>query len=459
MLREWQGECSDRALKKYQSSSSHFFCQATPGAGKTVLAATIASRLLQSDMVDLVLCFSPSLTVSDGIKRTFSSILNCTFNGGIGAIGQSLTYQSIQFLNEEFWQTLRKHRVFVVFDEIHHCSGSEVEKANIWGQQVLTKIQGLATFTLALSGTPWRSDSLPIVMGEYSDPDGQLLVDYQYTLKQAIADGVCRTPKIVLVDNEHLSVNSSEKVESFSSILEMLKQTKASYQSVIHNQEAMEYLLCLGCERLEKVRTRSPNAGGLIVAASVQHAQTIKEILSQKFGQTVSIVTYRHEEPLAEIERYRQSDAQWIVSVGMISEGTDIPRLQVCCHMSSVKTELYFRQVLGRILRVNNTINQQAWLFTFAEQSLIEFSERIEQDIPETRLYVSMGKPIETEFSGRGNSLSVALPLESPKGGRTTVSWESSTDSSNSLYGTLGAFDELRLGAFKQRVISAFSSM
>lgn len=459
MLREWQSECSDRALEKYQSNCSHFFCQATPGAGKTVLAANIASRLLQSDMVDLVLCFSPSLTVSDGIKRTFSSILKCTFNGGMGSVGQSLTYQSIQFLNDEFWQTLRNHRVFVVFDEIHHCSGSEVENANIWGQQVLTKIQGLATFTLALSGTPWRSDSLPIVMGEYSDPDGQLLVDYQYTLKQAIADGVCRRPKIVLVDNEDLSVSSREKVESFSSILEMLKQTKSSYQSVIHNQEAMEYLLGLGCERLEKVRIRSPNAGGLIVAASVQHAQTIKEILSQKFGQTVSIVTYRHEEPLAEIERYRQSDAQWIVSVGMISEGTDIPRLQVCCHMSSVKTELYFRQVLGRILRVNNTINQQAWLFTFAEQSLIEFSERVEQDIPESRLYVSMGKPIETEFSGRGNSLSVALPLESPKGGRTKVSWESSIDSSNSLYGTLGTFDELRLGAFKQRVISAFSSM
>ncbi|ROO74778.1 DEAD/DEAH box helicase [Vibrio crassostreae] len=459
MLREWQSECSERALKKYQSNGSHFFCQATPGAGKTVLAANIASRLLQSDMADLVLCFSPSLTVSDGIKRTFSSILNCTFNGGMGAIGQSLTYQSIQFLNDEFWQTLRNHRVFVVFDEIHHCSGSEVENANIWGQQVLTKIQGLATFTLALSGTPWRSDSLPIVMGEYSDPDGQLLVDYQYTLKQAIADGVCRTPKIVLVDNEHLSVSSSEKVESFSSILEMLKQTKASYQSVIHNQEAMEYLLGLGCDRLEKVRLSSPNAGGLIVAASVQHAQTIKEILSQKFRQTVSIVTYRHEEPLAEIGRYRQSNAQWIVSVGMISEGTDIPRLQVCCHMSSVKTELYFRQVLGRILRVNNKINQQAWLFTFAEQSLIEFSDRIEQDIPESRLYVSMGKPIETEFSGRGNSLSVALPFESQNSGRTTVSWESSTDSSTSLYGTLGTFDELRLGAFKQRVISAFSSM
>lgn len=459
MLRKWQGECSDKALEKYTRGHSHFFCQATPGAGKTVLAANIASRLLQNDMVDLVLCFSPSLTVSDGIKKTFSSILGCTFNGGMGAIGQSLTYQSIQFLNEEFWQTLQNHRVFVVFDEIHHCSGSEVENANIWGQQVLTKIQGFATFTLALSGTPWRSDSLPIVLGEYSDPDGQLLVDYQYTLKQAFDDGVCRAPKIVLIDNEHLSISNSEKVESFSSILEMLKQTKASYQSVIHNQDAMEYLLGLGCERLAKIRLESPTAGGLVVAASVQHAQVVKEILSQKFGQTVSIVTYRHEEPLAEIERYRQSDIQWIVSVGMISEGTDIPRLQVCCHMSSVKTELYFRQVLGRILRVNSSASQQAWLFTFAEQSLIQFAERIEEDIPESCIFANMGKPAESEFGQRWSSLSTQPFIERPSRCQaSTVSWGNGGSTCSTLAGTLGAFDELRLGAFRQRVISAFSS-
>lgn len=459
MLRQWQIECSENALQKFRGNRQHFFCQATPGSGKTVLAATVASRLLNDDMVDLVLCFSPSLTVSEGIKKTFSQTLNCTFNGGLGSIGQSLTYQSIQFLNDEFWETLRNHRVFVVFDEIHHCSGTELENANVWGQQVLTKIQGLATYTLAMSGTPWRSDSLPIVMGEYSDPDGQLLVDFQYPLKQAIDDGVCRAPNIVLVDNEQLSVSSSEKVESFSSILEMLKQTKASYQSVIHNQEAMEYLLGLGCDRLAKVRIDSSNAGGLVVAASVQHAQAIKDILSLKFGQTVSIVTYRHEEPLAEIDRYRQSDSQWIVSVGMISEGTDIPRLQVCCHMSSVKTELYFRQVLGRILRIDSSMAQQAWLFTFAEQNLIQFAERIEEDIPESCIYVNMGKPMETELVNRRNNLTTKLSREPLNSIDSTVSWASRTGNSNNLYGTLGTFDELRLGAFKQRVISAFTSM
>lgn len=456
MLRQWQKECAEKALQKYASDQQHFFCQATPGAGKTVLAATVASRLLQDDMVDIVLCFAPSLTVSGGIKKTFSQILNCTFNGGLGSIGQSLTYQAIQFLNDEFWQTLRNHRVLVVFDEIHHCSGAEVENANVWGQQVLTKIQGLATYTLALSGTPWRSDSLPIVLGEYSDPDGKLLVDYQYTLKQAITDKVCRAPKIVLVDSERLIVTNGKKTESFSSILEMIKQTKTSYQSVIHNQDAMEYLLGLGCKKLAEIRTQAPNAGGLVVAASVGHAQEIKKVLSVKYAQSVSIVTYRHDEPLAEIERYRRSDTQWIVSVGMISEGTDIPRLQVCCHMSSVKTELYFRQVLGRILRMNSIDDQLAWLFTFAEQSLTEYAERIEDDIPELCVYAKWDKFAEIESDNKRNRLGEIRLLEEREAVDSKLTWDSKISSIQNIDGAFGAFDELRLGAFRQRVISAF---
>lgn len=88
----------------------------------------------------------------------------------------------------------------------------------------------------------------------------------------------------------------------------------------------------------------------------------------------------------------------------MISEGTDIPRLQVCCHMSSVKTELYFRRVLGRILRVNDSMDQQAWLFTFAEQSLIEFAERVEQDIPDSCMFARMLKHVELESNYLGHN-------------------------------------------------------
>ncbi|CAK6716974.1 GGDEF domain protein [Vibrio harveyi] len=458
MLRQWQIECAEKAIQKFRANHQHFFCQATPGAGKTVLAATVASRLLSDDLIDLVLCFSPSLTVADGIKRTFSQTLNCTFNGGLGSIGQSLTYQSIQFLNDEFWQTLRNHRVFVVFDEIHHCSGSDFENANVWGQQVLAKIQGLATYTLAMSGTPWRSDSLPIVMSEYSDPEGKLLVDYQYTLRQAIVDKVCRVPKLVLVDSEHLSVSNDEKVESFSSILEMLKQTKTSYQSVIHNQEAMEYLLGLGCKKLAEIRIQSPNAGGLVVASSVQHAQTIQKILSQKYSQSVSIVTYRHEEPLAEIERYRQSEAQWIVSVGMISEGTDIPRLQICCHMSAVKTELYFRQVLGRILRVNGIENQQAWLFTFAEQSLIQFSERVEQDIPDKCTFANITYHIDMSTNTISHTKEEKIIKKKEKPIHQLIFINAEGKVKEISYKSINTIDEVEMKSFKNRIITAFKN-
>ena len=65
----------------------------------------------------------------------------------------------------------------------------------------------------------------------------------------------------------------------------------------------------------------------------------------------------------------------------MISEGVDIPRLQVCCHLSDIKTELYFRQVLGRIVRITNSQSKECYLFTLAEENLVTFAERLEPEV------------------------------------------------------------------------------
>lgn len=70
----------------------------------------------------------------------------------------------------------------------------------------------------------------------------------------------------------------------------------------------MEHLLDLGCKKLAELRSLTNNTGGLVVASSVEHAQKVKKVLSEKYAQTVSIVTYRHEEPLAEIDRFRNDD-------------------------------------------------------------------------------------------------------------------------------------------------------
>jgi superfamily II DNA or RNA helicase len=460
MLRVWQSECIDLALQKFSQNNQHFLCQATPGAGKTIMAAFLAKELFDRDEVDLVLCFSPSLVVSEGIKNTFSQTLDCSFNGGLGTKGASYTYQAIRFLDKEFWDVISKHRVLVVFDEIHHCSADESGRSNVWGEQIVTKIQHLAKYSLALSGTPWRSDSVPIVMAEYTDPEGHIVCDYQYGLRQAVNEGVCRAPKIVLIDNDNLSLTEGSETKSYSSIFELLKQSKTSYQSVIHNSDAMDYLLESGCKKLDEIRAESPNAAGLVVAASVRHAALIQQKLEQKFGQTTCKVTYHDEKPLEIINEFRTSNTQWIVSVGMISEGTDIPRLQVCCHMSSVKTELYFRQVLGRILRVNDAPNQEAWLYTFAEANLVTFAERIEQAIPESLIYRTF--ELDNDENKKPNNTNKLLPNSEQEGAALDINrggWLVSELAATGTGSNIGNFnlDELRLGRFKHRVISAFT--
>ncbi len=42
---------------------------------------------------------------------------------------------------------------------------------------------------------------------------------------------------------------------------------------------------------------------------------------------------------------------RWLVSVLMVSEGVDIPRLRVGVYATPARTELFFRQVMGRFVR------------------------------------------------------------------------------------------------------------
>ena len=96
------------------------------------------------------------------------------------------------------------------------------------------------------------------------------------------------------------------------------------------------------------------------------------------------LVTSDTDKSHAVIQQFRNSAAPWLISVGMVSEGTDIPRLQVCCHLSRICTELHFRQVLGRILRKRpKDTHPQATLIVPAHPELSEFAAFLKAEIPE----------------------------------------------------------------------------
>ena len=381
-LRQWQDECINLALAKYHNGNSHFLALATPGAGKTIMASELADQLLKSNLVDLIVCFSPSAIVAKDFSESLHLRTQERFDGLIGAKGRSLTYQSLQYLDSNFWQLFNTYNVFVIFDEIHHCAGSNIENANSWGEQIILNIQDKAKFTLALTGTPWRSDEAPIVLSSYMHPSNKILCDYVYGISEAITDKVCRVPQIIAIDNNNISVTDDEETKTFSSFKCLLSQSVIPYQEVIVNEKVMEYVISSAHKKLTKIRTINSNAAGLIVASSVEHAKTLSFLMKCLFNEDAVVVTYQENDPTNIIQNFRYASSKWIISVGMISEGTNIPRLQVCCHLTNIKTEMHFRQILGRILRMTEAKNQEAVMYMPAEPKLLEYANRVKQDVP-----------------------------------------------------------------------------
>lgn len=380
-LRAWQRECIDHAMQRYTCGQQHFLCVATPGAGKTTMASTLASFLLKSGRVDLVICFSPSVAVCSDFRDELEKQTGSSFDGLLGSKGRCLTYHGMLYESDRFWNLFRTQRVFVIFDEIHHCAGNGDTDGNAWGNEIVANIQGVAAYTLALSGTPWRSDGCPVTLLSYTE-QGAIRIDYEYTLARAIGDGVCKSPVITLIDNGSIKFESAGIQSSYASIKALMENETVSYFDILDTKDVILFTLRLAHQKLLTLRNLHPRAGGVVICASIAHAHKVQQVLTEIAGDIPALVTSLSEDAQDIIGRYRNGSAPWIVSVGMISEGTNIPRLSVCAHLSRIRTELYFRQVLGRVLRKDGSRIDNGYLYVPSDETMEMHAESIMNEMP-----------------------------------------------------------------------------
>jgi len=387
-LRAWQQECIERALQKYRKGQRHFLCVATPGAGKTTMASALAATLFERDRIDIVICFSPSVSVSSDFRKELENTTGFAFDGLLGSKGRCLTYHAMLSASESFWALFRKFRVFAIFDEIHHCAGDNEIEGNAWGNQIITKIQDLARHTLALSGTPWRSDGCPVTLLSYAE-DGSIHVDYEYGLARAIAEGVCKSPVITLIDNTSIFFKSQNSQTKHSSIKALMENESVRYYDILDSRDIIHHTLSLAQRKLKTLRCTHHRAGGLVICATIAHAYKVQSILSRITGEKAEVVTSISDNAHSTISQFRNGSTAWIISVGMISEGTNIPRLSVCVHLSRIRTELYFRQVLGRILRYDGAGIRNGFLYVPADEAMEQHANTLMSELPacKNRLY------------------------------------------------------------------------
>ncbi|WP_336269523.1 DEAD/DEAH box helicase [Vreelandella arctica] len=404
-LRQWQSDCLQYALANLTPQTPHFLCQATPGAGKMLLAAVLANALIMRGDIDYVVYLGPTRAVVKDASDTLGAVLNSSMDGQLGAIGVALTYHALSNRLAALKRLCQGFRVFLIWDESHHASapGGQINEANQWGLALLA-LERHVRYTLALSGTPWRTDGSCLPMLRYIEathsasqvddnaqaPSSQqrLTPDYVYTLKEAIRDGICRFPHIALVDNRSIGLTrfhprtGRKEARQYSSIPQLLRHPSVHYANVIRDEAPIEHLLTLGIACLKTLRQQTPTAGGLVVAASISHAEEIAQRLEDA-QQTVSLVTSNDPTAHAKLEAFRDADTSWIVSVGMVTEGVNLPRLRICCYLSHVRTEQFFRQVLGRIIRRQGAEDGTCYFYALNETFLRRFARRLNDDLPD----------------------------------------------------------------------------
>jgi superfamily II DNA or RNA helicase len=384
-LRRWQQSGLELAIDHFDAGNRQFGCLATPGAGKTVFAAATVKALFDLEMVDYVICVAPSLSVKEGLKTTFEEVLSRPMDGMFNAAGVCLTYQSLAALDDALIARLRHYRLAVVVDEIHHCGGLEKKDATAWASPLLALTQqSVQAYTLSLSGTPWRTDRMAVTTLQYDNLLSPKM-HYCYGLSDAITDGVCRSPIIMAVDNEQWTITEDKKDNTtHGSLASLLQHDGLHYQMVLDNPRFVDHMLSLSVATLDKRRETWPDAGGLIIASSIAHAKDIQAVLIELTHETPLLITSEDPDSQEKLKKYKHTNQKWLIAVGMVTEGTDVPRLQVCCHLSRICTELHFRQVLGRVLRHRGKLDaDSAVLIMPAQPDLYTYATRLKEDVPQ----------------------------------------------------------------------------
>ena len=114
-------------------------------------------------------------------------------------------------------------------------------------------------------------------------------------------------------------------------------------------------MLLQAASKLDQIRERMPNAGGLVIAPDIEMAKYMAHLLSKIEGESVQLVHSQLPNADQKIKAFRKSSSRWLVSVAMVSEGVDINRLRVLVYLPNAMTELAFRQALGRVVRTNRS--------------------------------------------------------------------------------------------------------
>jgi superfamily II DNA or RNA helicase len=382
-LRAWQ----QAALTAYlRVTPRDFLAVATPGAGKTTYALRLATELLGRGTVSAVTIVAPTehlkvqwaeaaALVGIHIDPRFS---NSSARHSSEYDGVALTYAQVASRPALHRTRTEAAPTLVILDEIHH-GGDNLS----WGEAIREAFEPAAR-RLALTGTPFRSDTSPIPFVTYAeDADGirRSAADYTYGYAEALRDGVVR-PVLFLAYGGAMRWRTRAGDEVAARLGEPLTKdaTAHAWRTALDPKgEWVPSVLAAADKRLTEVRRGVPDAGGLVIASNQTSARAYARILESLTGEKPTIVLSDDAGASARIEEFSSGSSRWMVAVRMVSEGVDVPRLCVGVYATSTSTPLFFAQAVGRFVRARRR-GEMASVFLPSVPLILEHAARLEEE-------------------------------------------------------------------------------
>ncbi len=378
-LRSWQEEATE-AVRAHSAAS--FLASATPASGKTTFGLHIAHRMLSAGFVSRVVVAGPTTHIcrqwaADAARYGIDLEPNRPNSDGPESAdfhGVAVTYQTIAAGPDMHRLAASRRPTLLIADEPHHMGDQAA-----WGLRTREAFDG-ARFRLLLSGTPFRSDNSAIPWVTY-DEDGLSQADYAYGYPQALVDRVCRPIAFLPYDGEMEWLSDGRlRSADFDLVLPAAEAARRLRTALSPDGEWMGEVLRDADARLSEVRADGhPDAGGLVIASDQDHARAIAARLGSVAGERPELVMSDEPGASRRIAEFAASDRRWLVSVLMVSEGVDIPRLRVGVYATAARTELFFRQVVGRFIRSTpKPRRQMSYLLMPADPRLKALAHEIE---------------------------------------------------------------------------------
>lgn len=408
-LREWQSKALTKALHWLveEAKDRHFLINAAPGAGKTIAACSIAKALFDQGLVDRVIVVAPRVEVVRQWAKDFHFVTG-KFMGKVTSTEDKIEYDvcatwaAVEGLKDAFQAVCNVSRVLVICDEHHHAAVSAA-----WGKSADSAFTA-AKYVVVLTGTPIRSDDKASVWLAYDDAgaidhpeDGT----YTLTYGEAVDLGYCRPATfhrhegrftVDLEGGENIVVTSKQpaqltpelsRIPGLQAALNFYKLAlKPQFEADSKTPRIDGYqgtMVEWASDKLNDLRYRMPNAGGLVIAPSIEMAQYMAKLLERMEGEAPTIVHTQAPNAETRIESFRHTEKRWLVSVAMISEGVDIKRLRVLIYLPNALTELAFRQAVGRVVRsAGPDDDTRAYVIMPSFETFEIFARRVEEEMP-----------------------------------------------------------------------------